>query len=310
MRFSIWPTNQQPPGDVLEVAAHAGATGWDGVWMADHLLPSGSRDVPVCECWTMLTLIAATVPRLRVGTLVMNATFRPVGTLAKMAATLAFVCPGRLVLGLGAGWQRNEHDAFGFAFDDPRGRLDRLEETCVAVRGLLRGEVITVTGSHVTLTDAVVRPVPDVPVPILVGAKGDRALRVVARQADEWNIWADTATFRERSATLDRACEGVGRDPASIQRSAQAVVHLSADGPLDPRWAAAGLPVMAGSPDEMISTLCTYRDLGLDEFVVPDFAFGRGMQRLECMDRFLGEVVEPFRAGRQDEDSSPGDPTG
>lgn len=296
MKFSVWPINQQPLDDIIGTARHAEATGWDGVWMADHLMPSaGSMDLPMPECWTALALIASAVPRIRLGTLVMSATFRHPGVLAKMAATLASAHPGRLVLGLGAGWQLNEHVAFGLPFDTPANRLAALDESCAVVRQLLDHGECTFSGSHIALDGAVAHPIPSRRVPILLGVKGDRALRIVARHADEWNLWADPATFRERSEVLDRHCEALERDPESVGRSAQAVVAFTDQVPLDARWSASGLPMITGSPEMMRATLEEYRDAGLDELVVPDFALGRGTQRMDQLDRFLEEVAGPFR---------------
>jgi alkanesulfonate monooxygenase SsuD/methylene tetrahydromethanopterin reductase-like flavin-dependent oxidoreductase (luciferase family) len=178
MRFSIWPINQQSLDDALEVVCHAEATGWDGAWFADHMMGGPNRPgEPVLEAWTTLTAMAVTVPRLRLGPLVLGATFRHPAVLAKMVATIAQLMPGRFVLGLGAGWQRNEHEALGIGLGSPAVRLRRLEEACRILRLLLEQGRGDVDGEFYRLDAAVAQPLPPEPVPLLLGVRGDRALR-------------------------------------------------------------------------------------------------------------------------------------
>src|SRR3954453_12497070 len=108
MRLSVWPNPQQPWEDILAIAKHAEATGWDGVWFADHFMPNAD-DVsdPVLECWSVLAALAAAVPRVRIGALVSGNTYRHPAVLANQAACIDQISHGRCVLGLGAGWQDN-----------------------------------------------------------------------------------------------------------------------------------------------------------------------------------------------------------
>src|SRR2546423_3605575 len=132
MRLSVWPNPQQPWADVLAVASHAAETGWDGVWFADHFMPNAD-DVsgPYLECWSVIAGLAASVPRVRIGALVSGNTYRHPAVLAKQAATVDRISGGgRIVLGLGAGWQENEHRKYGIPFYDTKERLARLEEAC------------------------------------------------------------------------------------------------------------------------------------------------------------------------------------
>ena len=136
MRFSVWPNPNQSWDHVLEIARHAEATGWDGFWFADHFMPNGEQTrVPQAEAWTTLSAIAAAVPRIRIGPLVTGNTYRHPAVLAKMAATTDHLSGGRLVLGLGAGWNEREYSAFGFPFDH---RVDRFEEAFTIIRTLQR----------------------------------------------------------------------------------------------------------------------------------------------------------------------------
>ena len=114
MRFSVWLGTQQPWDDLVTSAEHTERTGWDGLWLADHFMPNGARSsAPRLEAWTTIAAIAARVGRVHVGVLVTGNTYRHPAVLAKMAATVDHICEGRLVLGLGAGWQENEHEAYG-----------------------------------------------------------------------------------------------------------------------------------------------------------------------------------------------------
>ena len=213
MRFSVWPSLAQPWSDVVEVAAHAEATGWDGVYVADHFMGDGERAgdtiTPMLEATAGLAGLAALTDRVRLGSLVFGITYRHPAVLAKWAATVDQISGGRLLLGVGAGWQENEHEQYGIELGPPGVRIDRFVEALDVLTGLLREPVTTVTGKHYTLTDAVAEPKPvQDPLPLLIGGKGDRMLGVVARYADEWNIWASPEDFRRAVGRARRALRG------------------------------------------------------------------------------------------------------
>src|SRR5262249_8606742 len=129
MRFSFWPASQHPWSEVLALAQHVESTGWDGVYFCDHFMPNAAdTSGPWGETWTTLAALAAAVPRVRIGGLVCGNTYRHPAVLAKMAATLDHISGGRAVLGLGAGWQENEHRAYGIPFYTLGERLARLDE--------------------------------------------------------------------------------------------------------------------------------------------------------------------------------------
>jgi alkanesulfonate monooxygenase SsuD/methylene tetrahydromethanopterin reductase-like flavin-dependent oxidoreductase (luciferase family) len=180
----------------------------------------------------------------------------------------------------------------------PRERLDRFEEACQVLRGLLREPRTTVDGAHYRVTDAVSEPKPvQDPLPLLIGGKGDRMLGIVARHADEWNLWGLADQVGERAAVLERRCESVGRDPTSIARSAQALVRLTDDADAASRFlaATAGRAAIAGTTDQVADAVAAWEAIGLDEVIVPDFALGRGTARLERMDAIIQEVAPSFR---------------
>jgi F420-dependent oxidoreductase-like protein len=301
MRFSLWTSSSQPWSDMLAGARHAEATGWDGVWVADHFMGNAPgpmpADVPTLEAGSLVAALAAAVDRVRIGTLVYGNTYRHPAVLANMAATVDEVSGGRFVLGIGTGWQVNEHDQYGIELPPVGPLVDRFEEAIQVVRSLLREPTTTFAGEHYRLTDALCEPKPvQDPLPILVGAKGNRMLGIAARFADEWNAWGLPDHIGERSAALTRRCDEVGRDPDEIARSAQALVFFTDDEAEADRLAeAVPRPLMAGTPERMRDVVAAYAEAGLDELIVPDFTLGTGNQKLEALDTFIDEVAPAFR---------------
>jgi len=291
MRISIWPGAGQSYGEVLEVSRHAAETGWDGVYIADHFMPNTTTDQkmygPMLECGSLVAALGSVLPRVRIGTLVYGNTYRHPAVLANMAATVDQITGGRFTLGVGAGWQINEHAEYGIELPPVKQRLDRFVEALQVLHGLLRQPTTTLDGEYYQLTDAVCEPKPvQGPLPILIGGGGERRmLRIVARYADMWNTWGKPDLIARKSALLDDYCAELGRDPKSIARTAQALMVV--DGPLPE-----GLPVpiIGGSAGQLAETIAEYREIGLDELIVPDGRLGKGTDRLKAMDVILGIV--------------------
>jgi F420-dependent oxidoreductase-like protein len=291
MRISIWPGAGQRYSDVLEVARHAAETGWDGVYVADHFMPNAGTgrkpDDPVLECGSLVAALGAGVPRVRIGSLVYGNTYRHPAVLANMAATVDQITGGRFTLGVGAGWQVNEHEQYGIELPPVKQRLDRFVEALRVLHGLLRQPKTTIDGEYYRLTDAVCEPKPvQDPLPILIGGGGERRmLRIVAEYADVWNTWGKPELIAHKSAVLDDYCAEVGRDPKSVARTAQAWTVV--DGPLPEGLP---LPVIGGSAERLAETVAEYREIGLDELIVPDAMLGKGADRLKAMDVILSIV--------------------
>jgi F420-dependent oxidoreductase-like protein len=301
MRFSVWLSVNQPWSEVHATARHAEVTGWDGIFVADHFMGNEGGpippSIPTLEAGSLVAALAAVTERVRIGTLVYGNTYRHPAVLANMAATVDQVSGGRFVLGIGAGWQENEHRQYGIELPPVRERIDRFEEAIRVLRGLLREPTTTFAGAHYRLTDAILEPKPvQDPLPILVGAKGDRMLGIVARYADEWNTWGLPDHIAERSAVLDRRCEKVGRDPDGIARSAQGLLFFTDDDAEAERLMdSLPRPVLAGTPARLRDVVAAYAEAGLDELIVPDFTLGSGAQKTDALDRFLTEVAPAFR---------------
>lgn len=303
MRFSVWPSFERPWDELVAFARHVEQQGWDGLWYADHYMPNTPDGAPAdgyaLECWSVLAGLAAAVPRLRLGSLVSPTTVHHPALLANRAATIDQMSGGRLVLGIGAGWQVNEHAAYGFELFEPKDRVDRFAEAIEIVRRLLRDERTTLEGRHFRVVDAPCDPKPvQDPLPILVGTGSPRMMRLTARFADEWNTWGTPAGVRDRMAALDAACEAEGRDPATVARCAQALVFLSDDESFLEK-VRANAPAdrsIIGTPAQLAEVVADYAAAGLDELIVPDFTMGSTPEtRRDAFDRFLAEVAAPFR---------------
>jgi F420-dependent oxidoreductase-like protein len=301
MRFSVWPSPARPWDELLRVARAAEATGWDGLWFADHYMPNTPDGEPaggpILECWSAVAALAAAVPRLRFGTLVAPTTFHHPALLANRAATIDQISGGRFVLGIGAGWQVNEHRAYGVDLLPPKERVDRFAEALQVVRSLLREPRTTFTGKYFQITDAPCEPKPvQDPLPILVGTAGPRMQRLTARYADEWNTWGTPEALRPKLSSLAEACAREGRDPTTLRRSAQALFFVD-DGTLDDASVAeirARVPadrVLIGNCAALAEHVGAYRDLGIDELIVSDLSLGRTpVERLDRYEQLRAEV--------------------
>ncbi len=283
MRFSYWPGSSTDWPELLSRCRHAEATGWEGLWFADHFMPNADDvTLPVNESFTVLAALAATVPRVRIGHMVASNTYRHPALTAKMAAGIDRISGGRFVLGLGAGWQENEHRAYGLPFYTTAERLGRLDEACQIVTSLFANERTTFDGQYYRLADAPLSPKPlQDPLPLMIGGGGERVtLRIVAKHAHEWNAFGTPEVMKHKSEVLDRHCAEVGRDPATISRS----VGLT----LEPRERA--------DVDAIKRAVNAYAAVGMDEILVGDFTLGgSGQELLEAMDRFISEVAPEFR---------------
>ncbi len=296
MKFSVWPSMNDPWAETLAIARHAEATGWDGIYYADHFMPNAAdTSAPVGECWTTLAALAAAVPRVRIGPLVTGNTYRHPAVLAKMAATVDIISGGRLVLGLGAGWQENEHRAYGIEFSTLGGRMNRLEEACHVITSLFNNPRTTFQGRYYQLHDAPLEPKPvQQPLPLLIGGGGEqRTLRIAARYASEWNVWGTPELLAHKGRILDRYCEELGRDPRSIRRSAQALLVMSDDPAVLERVRASGRPVLGGSPADLRAAVEQYAAAGVNELIIPGFNLGRTLEeKLATLDRFNEQVIQ------------------
>jgi alkanesulfonate monooxygenase SsuD/methylene tetrahydromethanopterin reductase-like flavin-dependent oxidoreductase (luciferase family) len=216
--------------DELAAIARAGEDeGFDSLWVGDHLLyrGDGRPERGPWDCWATLAWLAGITDRVELGPLVACVAFHPPGVLARQAAAIGELSGGRLVVGLGAGWNGPEFRAFGLPFDR---RVSRFEEAFEIVRRLLDGERVTFRGVFHEVDDAVL--LPPVPRPrLMVGANGSRMLAATLPHVDAWNTWYSSygntvEGFAALNREIDEAAERAGRDPAEIERSACVFVEV------------------------------------------------------------------------------------
>jgi probable F420-dependent oxidoreductase len=296
VKFSLWPNDSRTPAEVLEQARVADGTGWYGVWLADHYMPNTGDTTPArgdtYECWALLPALAAVTERVRIGTLVSPTSVHHPALLAKRASTIDWLSGGRMVLGLGAGWQINEHHAYGIELEPPGKRVSRFEESIQIVRSMLSAESTTFHGAYYDITDAPCDPKPvQSPLPLLVGTHSPRMLRITARHADEWNTWGTPEQAAVHRAALIETCHEVGRDPATVRTSVNALVDL--DGSAPPPGRAA----LFGSAQQLVDQFGQYAELGFDEFILPDWNLGEdSSERADTIARIKTEVLDRVAA--------------
>lgn len=208
----------------LRVVDFAERVGFESIWTSDHLwtvIPGLVKQS--LAMWPALTAAALKTSRARLGQLVSPTTYRHPVELAHNAVALDHLSGGRYILGVGAGWQQREHEAFGFVLPAPGQRLARLREALEIIRQLWTGEPVTYSGRFFQLDGAVLRPRPLRPegVPILIGGGGEqKTLRIVAEFADEWNPgFTDPDGFVRKNRLLEDYCRAIGRDPRTIKRT-------------------------------------------------------------------------------------------
>ena len=299
MRFGFWPNPRSGYAATMALGRHAEATGYDGLWLADHFLPEEEELIPVHEAWVTLAALARDVPRIRLGTLVSGNTYRHPAVLANMVATIDNLSDGRVVLGIGSGWQQNEHLAYGIEFGTAASRLRMLDEACQILRGLFRNDQFDFEGEFYQLKNAPLEPKPiQKNLPIMIGGGGEKVtLKIAAKYADEWNVWGDVTTLKHKMAVLDRHCEAVGRNPAEIDRSAVALLFLTDDENRIKRLKASSIPMPAiiGNVNEVRDVIGAYHEAGVKELILPDFTLGEligaGQEKLDLMETFITEVA-------------------
>lgn len=270
--------------EVRQLASFVDEAAWRGVYLCDHFVPHADTSEPapadpVLEGWTTLSGLSQQTRKVRLGSLVLGNTYRHPAVVANMAATLDQLSGGRCLLGVGAGWQANEHLSLGIALPPVSARLDAFEEACQIICSLLREDRTTFDGRWYTIVDAPCEPKPIQPrLPLLIGGSGERRmLAVVARWADEWHTWATSDEYLRKREALDRHCAAAGRDPSTIRRLVGGVLPLELGG----SWL-----------DEVASQWAAFAEAGAQEYVVRDhrdFSLAETLQALEQLTRLRAQ---------------------
>jgi probable F420-dependent oxidoreductase len=245
--------------------------GFDSIWLGEHLLYRWDHRPPrgPWEAWTTMAAIAAVTSRVEFGPLVACANFHNPALLAKQAATIDEISGGRFILGLGAGWNETDFRAFGFPYDH---RIDRFEEAFTIIRTLLRDGAIDFDGRFYQARDCELLPRGPRPAgpPLLIGSNGPRMLRMTMPYADAWNTWFDAignapAGVPALREIVDEACRDVGRDPATVTRSAAVQVRFAGgSGRIQGNDAQPRSSALEGPPAAIADVLRAYAAEGLD----------------------------------------------
>ena len=256
--------------ELLDMIRSIEDLGYDSIWLGEHLLyrwPDRPARGP-WEAWTMMGAVAAATSRVEFGPLVACTNFHNPALLAKQAATIDEISGGRLILGLGAGWNETEFRAFGFPFDH---RIDRFEEAFTIIRTLLRDGAIDFDGRFYQARDCELLPRGGRPggPPLMIGSKGPRMLRISLPHVELWNVWfSDTGNSPSGVPALrqqvDEACREVGRDPAEVERTVAVQVRFpDGAGRIQGGYAEPAFAPLEGSTEEMAEAMRAYAREGI-----------------------------------------------
>jgi len=296
--------------------------GFDSIYLSDHVVPRPNTpyperdeydlDVPYLECWTLLSALAVETERVKLGTFTLCNSFRePPSLLAKMAATMDHVSKGRLVFGIGAGYNEKEYVMYGVPYPKQGIRIRRLDEALTIIKMMWTEERPSFEGKYYRIKEAICNPKPlQKPYPrILIGGRGRRlTMKVVAKHTDAWNwppaVPCTPEVYLEYCEILDKNCEAEGRDPGSIVKSLGDVCQINRDKSElqkevakykpDELTAEDYLKHLIGTPEECIEKIDGYQDLGISELVLQFPSLGSG--DLGDVRLFAESVMEPLRS--------------
>ena len=311
MKFGIQHPNFSYDGDghqivetLKKVVSSAEGLGYDSFWVMDHfhqIQNVGEASEPMFEGWTTLGVIASFTSRIKFGTMVTGNIYRHPSILAKMGATLDILSKGRLIMGIGAGWNEEESKAYGIPFPTIKERFRRLEEAVQIIRLMWTEEKATFNGQFYRIQNAYCNPKPiqQPHPPILIGGSGEReTLKLVAKYADACNLFGSPDTIKRKLGVLREHCKTVGRDYDSILKTKLGVVLIDTDkAALETRIGARykNMPpemltefATLGTPEEVRRQVESFRDAGIQYFIT-SFEWDR---ELQCIEQFANEVIK------------------
>ncbi|CAN5629005.1 LLM class flavin-dependent oxidoreductase [soil metagenome] len=277
IRFGIVLGQRLPWAELVRRTKIVEATGWDDFNVVDHFY--GLFDVmePTHEAYTALAALAPHTKRVRLGVMVCGNTYRNPAFLLKQAMTVDEICGGRVDFGVGAGWTRREHEAYGWEFPSAKERVDRFAEALEIWELLQTKSRITYEGTHYQLYDAPFEPKSSQgKLPVLIGGSRPRMLRLTARYADIWNAGGLVDDAFASNRQLDDACREIGRDPATIARSISPGVNFFE------------------SPQAFERHFRTHREAGFTDFRLP---WPRDEAQQDVFDEIVVDLMPGLRAG-------------
>jgi alkanesulfonate monooxygenase SsuD/methylene tetrahydromethanopterin reductase-like flavin-dependent oxidoreductase (luciferase family) len=252
---------------------------FDSAWLSDHMIPWADwqrPDTDNLEGWTTVNYLMGMFKRLSFGHIVLCNSYRNPALLAKMAATLGVLAPGRFILGIGAGWMKDEYLSYGYDFPEPSARIEALDEGVQIIRKMWTENKVTFHGKHFKINDAYCNPKPNPIPPIMIGGGGERLmLRVVASQADWWNELVPLGQYRHKLDVLRDHCKRVGRTYDSIKKTWLGCVAIAetedkavqiAKG--SPFTASSYETTITGTPEQVKQKLKEFADIGVEYFIL------------------------------------------
>jgi probable F420-dependent oxidoreductase len=319
--FSL-PSGEIAFADAAGWARRAEALGFDSVWVSDHFFYSfaryGADPSPIASLEPLTTLagVAVATERVRLGTLVLCASFRHPALLARAAASIDLLSKGRLELGLGAGWLEEEFEAFGYRFGSVGERFIALEGSLEVLHALFSGDPVTLDRPGVVLRDATLRPEPERRPPLWVGGKGGpRLLGLAARHADGWNVvWRmSPVAYAEKLKNVRNACDAAGRDPETLalavglysligedEGAARAAFERGRAAAPGNAMAADDLETwradtLSGTPGQILDRVAAFEALGVQELIVAPWVLPFAIHEPEQVELFAERVIRPLR---------------
>jgi len=290
-------------------------SGFESAWLVDHFIPYDFPNCPITEpcleCWVTLSALAMDTATIRLGPLVSCNSYRSPALLAKMAASLDVISGGRVNFGIGAGWLRPEHEAFGYPFPKTPERIERLREAIDIIIKMWTEEKTTYIGTHYKIVNAVNNPKPlqKPHPPIYIGAEHERMVKFAAEKADVWNFPSDINAYslkeyEGRVHTLQSHCDLIGRNPNSIIKSWLGIALLAKNETqlnekiklMESRYVSQEklLRQIVGTAKECAQKIGEYIDLGVTEFIL---IFPEAHQA-SCLREFSDNVMYEFGAGK------------
>jgi F420-dependent oxidoreductase-like protein len=296
MKFSAWPSVTNPWSALVDEVQHIEAAGWHGIWIGDHFMSfADDNSGPWQEAWSVLAGLGALTSRLRLGTLVTGNTYRNPCILAKMVAQVDIISNGRVILGIGAGWQENEHIAYNVPLFTPPERLGRLAESIQIIRSLFENERTNFEGKYYQIKDAPLNPKPvqGARLPVLIGGGGEKVtLRLVAKYADAWNVPGPPELLAQKGRVLDEHCEREGRDPSTVWRTG--AVLVAHDPEATSELGRRGGFVTFSHVSQLTGLAEQYQAAGANELIVHFDPRAELSQRKEWLSAFMTDVAPQF----------------
>jgi len=249
---------------------------FDSAWLSDHMIPWAnwqSPDTDNLEGWTTINYLIGVFKRLSFGHIVLCNSYRNPALLAKMAATLSLLAPGRFILGIGVGWKKDEYLSYGYEFPEASDRIEALEEAVQIIRKMWTEKVVHFSGKHYKIAGAYCFPKPDPIPPIMIGGGGEKlTLKVVASHADWWNLGCTLEEYRNKLEVIRRHCENARRSYETIKKTwvgciavaktEDEALRLAKNNPFG-----ASEATIIGNPEQVSQRLAEFVDLGVEYFI-------------------------------------------